>query len=286
MGVAEHSLFPTVSLYENKDINKVIDGITAFGGVCQTACASNGWPILGKAKKGGKVKHHAISKHGGMTLLNAGSAGIMDRNAMDSTRNITFGAENAGKSTGGGVSRMNMGSAGIMERGGIDSTRNITFGAENAGAGAGGGVSRMNMGSAGIMERGGVDSTRNITFGAESSGVSQATGGVSKMNMGSAGVMERGGVDSTRNITFGAESSASGGRQRRRSLADSAEQMSAGGIGMAEATFDYAGTAADELTFKEGDKIIILEKTNADWWRGKIGGMEGLFPANHANMLA
>ena len=212
MGVAEHSLFPTVSLYENKDINKVIDGITAFGGVCQTACASNGWPILGKAKKGGKVKHHAISKHGGMTLLNAGSAGIMDRNAMDSTRNITFGAE--------------------------------------------------------------------------SSGVSQATGGVSKMNMGSAGVMERGGVDSTRNITFGAESSASGGRQRRRSLADSAEQMSAGGIGMAEATFDYAGTAADELTFKEGDKIIILEKTNADWWRGKIGGMEGLFPANHANMLA
>ena len=249
MGVAEHSLFPTVSLYENKDINKVIDGITAFGGVCQTACASNGWPILGKAKKGGKVKHHAISKHGGMTLLNAGSAGIMDRNAMDSTRNITFGAENAGKSTGGGVSR-------------------------------------MNMGSAGIMERGGVDSTRNITFGAESSGVSQATGGVSKMNMGSAGVMERGGVDSTRNITFGAESSASGGRQRRRSLADSAEQMSAGGIGMAEATFDYAGTAADELTFKEGDKIIILEKTNADWWRGKIGGMEGLFPANHANMLA
>ena len=198
---------------------------------------------------------------------------------------ITFGNDNAGAGDAG-LSAQTAGSAGIMERGGIDSTRNITFGAESAGAASGGGVSRMNMGSAGIMDRNAMDSTRNITFGAESSGVSQATGGVSKMNMGSAGVMERGGVDSTRNITFGADSSASGGRQRRRSLADSAEQMSAGGIGMAEATFDYAGTAADELTFKEGDKIIILEKTNADWWRGKIGGMEGLFPANHANMLA
>lgn len=36
-----------------------------------------------------------------------------------------------------------------------------------------------------------------------------------------------------------------------------------------------------DLSFKEGDIIEIIEKTNADWWMGRLNGREGLFPSNY-----
>ena len=47
------------------------------------------------------------------------------------------------------------------------------------------------------------------------------------------------------------------------------------------AMYDFTGTAADELSFKKGDKIQITERVSEDWLRGKHSGREGregMFP--------
>ncbi|KAG8890821.1 hypothetical protein FRB98_004866 [Tulasnella sp. 332] len=39
---------------------------------------------------------------------------------------------------------------------------------------------------------------------------------------------------------------------------------------------------ANDLSFRKGDIIEIVEETNADWWTGITRGRTGLFPSNHA----
>nr|XP_028577653.1 CD2-associated protein isoform X1 [Podarcis muralis] len=48
--------------------------------------------------------------------------------------------------------------------------------------------------------------------------------------------------------------------------------------------FAYEGTNEDELSFKEGDIIQIISKDTgeAGWWKGELGGKEGVFPDNFA----
>lgn len=47
-------------------------------------------------------------------------------------------------------------------------------------------------------------------------------------------------------------------------------------------TFAFEATNEDELSLKEGDIILILSKDTGEpgWWRGEIGGKEGVFPDN------
>ena len=47
------------------------------------------------------------------------------------------------------------------------------------------------------------------------------------------------------------------------------------------AMYDYAATQPDELSIKVGDKIEILEKIDANWWKGKLNGKIGLVPATY-----
>ena len=47
------------------------------------------------------------------------------------------------------------------------------------------------------------------------------------------------------------------------------------------AMFDFAGTDADELPLKQGDKVTVLEKDSSGWWRGSANGKTGIFPANY-----
>nr|XP_034966229.1 CD2-associated protein isoform X2 [Zootoca vivipara] len=49
-------------------------------------------------------------------------------------------------------------------------------------------------------------------------------------------------------------------------------------------SFAYEGTNEDELSFKEGDIIQIISKDTgeAGWWKGELGGKEGVFPDNFA----
>ncbi|XP_068609718.1 CD2-associated protein [Brachionichthys hirsutus] len=52
-------------------------------------------------------------------------------------------------------------------------------------------------------------------------------------------------------------------------------------------TFTFEATNEDELTVREGDVIHILTKDTGEpgWWRGEIGGQEGVFPDNFVIML-
>ncbi|KAF9342459.1 hypothetical protein BGX26_007484, partial [Mortierella sp. AD094] len=49
------------------------------------------------------------------------------------------------------------------------------------------------------------------------------------------------------------------------------------------ALYDFAGEQATDLSFKKGDVITVVKKTDSrnDWWTGKCNGREGSFPANY-----
>ncbi|XP_072509186.1 intersectin-2 isoform X2 [Notamacropus eugenii] len=50
------------------------------------------------------------------------------------------------------------------------------------------------------------------------------------------------------------------------------------------AMYDYVANNEDELNFSKGQLITVLNKDDADWWHGEIGGTTGLFPANYVKM--
>jgi len=49
--------------------------------------------------------------------------------------------------------------------------------------------------------------------------------------------------------------------------------------------FDYAARSAAELSFKQGDHLLLHSKVSADWWRGELGGMRGLIPHKYISMV-
>jgi hypothetical protein len=53
------------------------------------------------------------------------------------------------------------------------------------------------------------------------------------------------------------------------------------------ALYPFAGQGAGDLSFREGDRIRIVKKTNTaqDWWVGELGGLRGNFPANYCTPL-
>lgn len=59
---------------------------------------------------------------------------------------------------------------------------------------------------------------------------------------------------------------------------------SAATVTYCKALYDYDTYIAEELSFSEGDIIIVLRKTTYDgvddgWWEGEIGNRRGLFPS-------
>lgn len=48
---------------------------------------------------------------------------------------------------------------------------------------------------------------------------------------------------------------------------------------LAEAVFDHVAIESEELAFRAGDVIEVLETVNRDWWWGSTGGQSGWFPA-------
>jgi hypothetical protein len=53
------------------------------------------------------------------------------------------------------------------------------------------------------------------------------------------------------------------------------------------AMFDFTGQSDGDLSFREGDRIKIVRKTNTDqdWWDGELAGERGKFPANYTKAL-
>ncbi|KAF7721287.1 hypothetical protein EC973_004963 [Apophysomyces ossiformis] len=55
----------------------------------------------------------------------------------------------------------------------------------------------------------------------------------------------------------------------------------------AQALYAYNGEQAGDLSFQEGEIITIIQKSDSqdDWWTGKIGTRQGVFPANYVKLL-
>lgn len=49
------------------------------------------------------------------------------------------------------------------------------------------------------------------------------------------------------------------------------------------AMYDFDAHSAGDLSFREGDRIRVVKKTNSsqDWWEGELRGQKGSFPANY-----
>lgn len=49
------------------------------------------------------------------------------------------------------------------------------------------------------------------------------------------------------------------------------------------AVYDFDGQSPGDLSFREGDRIRVVQKTNSvdDWWEGDLHGIQGPFPANY-----
>ncbi|CAM9153856.1 unnamed protein product [Laminaria digitata] len=180
LGVAEHSLFETVDLFENKDLGLVVRCVFALGSSVQRTCPDFTGPHLGaKLHTANKRVFNEEQKqqarvNASFSKISMGSAQCMERTQIAKT-GITFGAENAGKGDTAFMGMLAKGSHGIQERLPVDQSKSITFGAEKVGMGDTTVMSKSSAGSHGIMERGTTSSPNSITFGAENSGVGDTT---------------------------------------------------------------------------------------------------------------
>lgn len=54
-----------------------------------------------------------------------------------------------------------------------------------------------------------------------------------------------------------------------------------------KALYEFAGESQGDLSFREGDRIQVLKKTDSidDWWEGRLGGAQGSFPANYCQAI-
>ena len=55
---------------------------------------------------------------------------------------------------------------------------------------------------------------------------------------------------------------------------------------MVTALYDYSAQAEGDLTFKAGDAIEIITRSQNpnEWWTGRVGGREGQFPGNYVQL--
>lgn len=58
------------------------------------------------------------------------------------------------------------------------------------------------------------------------------------------------------------------------------------GPNQARAMYSFAGEQPGDLSFQKGDIIDIVERSGShdDWWTGRIGYREGIFPANYVKL--
>jgi hypothetical protein len=125
----ENDLFTTADLFDGKSKVNVINGLIATSRAAAKA-GFRGPSIAPKEGAGGDTKHWDIGRaDAGISRLSMGSAGVMERLPVDTSKNITFGAEKSGTGTGD-VSKLSMGSAGVMERLPVSSSKDIDFGAK------------------------------------------------------------------------------------------------------------------------------------------------------------
>jgi len=61
------------------------------------------------------------------------------------------------------------------------------------------------------------------------------------------------------------------------SVAGGAQRMQQHFVGYCHATYDFAPTAPNQISMREGDRIAIISKggENRGWWKGRNGSQVG-----------
>lgn len=64
-------------------------------------------------------------------------------------------------------------------------------------------------------------------------------------------------------------------------------KAAAAGPGQAIAKFTFDADQPGDLGFKKGEVITIVKRTDneSDWWTGRIGDREGIFPSNYVEVV-
>ena len=67
----------------------------------------------------------------------------------------------------------------------------------------------------------------------------------------------------------------------------SSTSKASAGPGQAVAKFTFDADQQGDLGFKKGDIITIVKRTEneTDWWTGRIGNREGIFPSNYVEVM-
>ncbi|KAL1742878.1 hypothetical protein HDZ31DRAFT_42228 [Schizophyllum fasciatum] len=52
-----------------------------------------------------------------------------------------------------------------------------------------------------------------------------------------------------------------------------------------EILYDYSSSEPGDLQCKEGQRVLLVERTSDDWWTGEFNGQRGLFPASYCKLL-
>lgn len=47
------------------------------------------------------------------------------------------------------------------------------------------------------------------------------------------------------------------------------------------ALYDYSGKSEEDLSFEQGDRILLTQELDAEWSYGRLNGREGMFPKSY-----
>lgn len=56
-------------------------------------------------------------------------------------------------------------------------------------------------------------------------------------------------------------------------------------LGHVRALYDYTAQGEEEISFRDGDVIVVLEKEDDNWWLGALRGRQGMFPCSYVEEL-
>ncbi|XP_014319650.1 GRB2-related adapter protein 2 isoform X2 [Myotis lucifugus] len=62
---------------------------------------------------------------------------------------------------------------------------------------------------------------------------------------------------------------------------DPVQLQVAGRVRWAQALYDFEALEDDELGFRSGEVVEVLDSSNPSWWTGRLHNKLGLFPANY-----
>ncbi|SCV01410.1 LAME_0G16028g1_1 [Lachancea meyersii CBS 8951] len=72
----------------------------------------------------------------------------------------------------------------------------------------------------------------------------------------------------------------------RPAASNNAHISSSTGVRKVRALHNLTGRDSEELSFRKGDVIAVIEQVYRDWWRGSLRGRVGIFPLNYVTPVA